>query len=69
MLPWHPVESEQMFFVVVRVSVGVIVVVIGGGMGRELVLLLVVCEEELWEFVVGMTGKLLDGGELLVEEV
>lgn len=58
-----------MFFVVVRVSVGVIVVVIGGGMGRELVLLLVVCEEELWEFVVGMTGKLLDGGELLVEEV
>lgn len=69
MLPWHPVESEQMFFVVVRVSVGVIIVVIGGGMGRELVLLLVVCEEELWEFVVGMTGKLLDGGELLVEEV
>jgi hypothetical protein len=58
-----------MFFVVVRVSVGVIIVVIGGGMGRELVLLLVVCEEELWEFVVGMTGKLLDGGELLVEEV
>jgi hypothetical protein len=30
-------------------------------------LLLVVCEEEVWEFVAGMIGKLLDGGEL--EEV
>jgi hypothetical protein len=84
-----------MFFVVVRVSLGVIrVVVVGGGggtllsaeldwimmeglledggLGKELVrerLLIAICEKEDCEFVVGMIGKLLDGGMLEVMRV